>query len=173
VGRFFTIVFARAARGEVSELVSQPITKGLVDITVGVDEEGPAGQVSEHGAGLTRGHMQVKDASVIDVLPMRHEEHPEGSNGGLHDLNLSPDKSFLLRAGTEDDVAVWRRFRSRRIAANQVGAANCLSPRELSKSQEEENRPNGEFHLPPPGAFWRRRWGWSSGRTMDGGLIAA
>jgi hypothetical protein len=28
--------------------------------------------------------MQVKDASVIDVLPMRHEEDPEGKNGGLH-----------------------------------------------------------------------------------------
>ncbi|PYM05591.1 MAG: hypothetical protein DMF15_15405 [Verrucomicrobia bacterium] len=159
MGRLFSIVFARAARGEVSELVRQPITKGFVDIMVGVDEDGPTGQVSENGAGVTRGHMQVKDASVINVLPVRHEEDPEGKNGGLHDLNLSSDKSFLLRAGTEDDVAVWRRCRGGRITANQVGAAICLSPRELSKSQEEENRPNCEFHLPPPGAFWRRRWG--------------
>jgi hypothetical protein len=37
---------------------------------------------------------------------MRHEEDPEGKNGWLHDLNLSSDESFLLRAGTEDDVAV-------------------------------------------------------------------
>ena len=111
MGRFFRIAFARAARGEVSELVSQPITKGFVDITVGVDEDGAAGQMSEHGAGVTPGHMQVKDASVIDVLPMRQEEDPEGKNGRLHDLNLSSDKSFLLRAGTEDDVAVWRRCR--------------------------------------------------------------
>ena len=137
MGRFFSIVFARAARGEVSELVSQPITKGFFDITVGVDEDGPAGQVSEHGAGVTRGHMQVKDASVIDILPMWHEEDPEGKDGGLHDLNLSSDKSFLLRAGTEDDVAVWRRCRGRRITVDRVGAAICLSPREVSKSQEE------------------------------------
>jgi hypothetical protein len=66
MGSFFGILFFRTVGHQVSELVSQPITKGLVDITVGVDEDGPAGQVSEHGAGVPRGHMQVKD-----VLPMQ------------------------------------------------------------------------------------------------------
>jgi hypothetical protein len=120
--------------------------------------------VSEHGAGVTRGHMQVKDANVIDVLPMRHEEDPERKNGGLNDLNLSSDKSFLLRAGTEDDVAVWRRCRGGRITANQVGAAIGWSPGEPSQLR---------VSFVTSSAFWRRMWGWSSGRTMDGGLIAA
>jgi serine/threonine protein kinase len=41
-----------------------------------------------------------------------------------------------------------------------VGPNYLVSPRELSKSQEEENRPNCEFHLPPPGVVWRRTWDW-------------
>src|SRR5262249_45540185 len=142
----------------------------VIDITVGINEDGSAGQVGEQGACVTLGNVQAKDAGVVDELPVGHEEDSEREDGGLHNLKLGTDERLLLRGSSEDRIAVRGKCR-RRFAADQVGCPVCLSPRELSKSQEEENRSNCEVHWPPPGNCWRRRWGWSSGRTMDDCLI--
>ena len=47
--------------------MAQPV---LAHIAIVINKYGPAGQVGEHGAGVTRRHMQVKDSSVVDVLPV-------------------------------------------------------------------------------------------------------
>jgi hypothetical protein len=109
-GSFIGILFFRTVGHQVSELVSQPITKRCVDITVGVDEDGPAGQVSEHGAGVTGGHMKVKDASVVAV-PSRDRTQRTHRRAGASPTGTAfalQGDTAKARAAYEDFLTLWK-----------------------------------------------------------------
>jgi hypothetical protein len=89
-GSFVGVILVDAVCSQVSKFVRHPVAEPfLTHVAVGVYENGPAGQVSEHYAGESRGHMEAKESGGIKVFPVRHEENSQRKNLGLHDPNLS------------------------------------------------------------------------------------
>src|SRR6266481_3728835 len=139
-----------------------PVSEGIIaHVAVAVAEHASAGQVREHGAGISGGHMQTEDSGRVNVLPMEHEQDSQRKNRGLHDPNLSAYRYFLRGRGPQN------------CSADHLCASACLPPAGPRKSQQEQKCPNSELHLPPPSVCWRRTWGWLGGSSMDGGLIGA
>jgi len=59
----------------VPQLMRNPVSEGVVaHIAVAVDEHASAGQLREHGAGVSGWHVEAKYSGRVDVLPVRHEE---------------------------------------------------------------------------------------------------
>src|SRR6266849_639253 len=110
-GCFVSVTLAGAVGSQVSQLMRQPVSKGVIArVSVGVDEHASAGQVREHGAGVSGGHMEAEDSGRVNVLPVRHKENSQRINVRLHDPNLSSHQSFLFGRGSQDGVAVCGRF---------------------------------------------------------------
>ena len=136
-GSFVSVVLAGTVGSQVSEFMGHPVSEGVIaHVAVAVDEHASAGQVCEHGAGISSGHMQVEGPGRVQVLPMRHEQDSQRKNLGLHDLNLSAYQCFLFGRGSQDCVAVGGRFRCGCFFANLLGVPVCLSPADLRKSQQ-------------------------------------
>src|SRR6266576_852946 len=121
-----------------AEAMCYPVSEGVVThISFAVDEHAAAGQVREHGAGISGWHFEAKYSGRVDVLPVRHKENSQWIKDGLHDPNLSAYQGFLLGRTSEDCVAVCGRFRRGCFFADQLCVPVRLSPAELCKSQDE------------------------------------
>src|SRR3979409_2191243 len=137
-GGFVSGTLAGAVGSQVSEFMRYPVSEGVIAyISVAVDEHASAGQVREHSAGISSGHMEAKCSGCVNVLPVRHKENSQRISRGLHDPNLSSYQSFLFGRGSQDGVALCREFRRGCFCAVQLRASVCLSPGELRKSQQE------------------------------------
>src|SRR5882762_5438885 len=102
-GGFISSILAGAVGSQVSEFMRYPESEVVIaHIAVAVDEHASAGQVREHSAGISGGHMEAKCSGCVNVLPMRDKENSQRINVGLHDPNLSSYQSFLLGRGTQD-----------------------------------------------------------------------
>src|SRR6266481_2595451 len=102
----------------------QPVAEGVIaHISVAVNEDASAGQVREHGAGISGRHMKVKGFGHINILPVWYEQNSERKNLRLHDPNLSSYQSFLSGRGSEDCVAACGRVRCDCIFADHLCAA--------------------------------------------------
>src|SRR5258708_39175679 len=87
----------------------QPVAEGVIaHISVAINEDASAGQVREHGAGISGRHVKVKGFGRVNVPPVWHEQNSERKNLRLHDPNLSSYQSFLFGRGSEDWVAACR-----------------------------------------------------------------
>src|SRR5256885_10074800 len=83
-GGFVSGILAGAVGGQVSEFMRHPVSEGVIaHISVAVDEHASAGQVREHGAGVSGGYMEAKYSGRVHVLPVRHQEDPEWVNRGV------------------------------------------------------------------------------------------
>jgi hypothetical protein len=90
-GGFVSVTLPGAVRSQMSEFMRYPESEGVIaHIAVAVDEHASAGQVREHGAGISGGHMEAKGSGRVNVLPVRHKENSQRINVGLHDPNLTP-----------------------------------------------------------------------------------
>src|SRR6266446_1424167 len=79
---------AVAVGGQVSEFMRYPVSEGVIaQIAVAVDKHASAGQVREHSAGISGGHLEAKCSSCVNILPVRHKENSQRINVGLHDPN--------------------------------------------------------------------------------------
>ena len=136
-GGFVSSILAGAVGSQMSEFMCYPVSEGVVThISVAVDEHAAAGQVREHGAGISGWHFEAKYSGRVDVLPVRHKENSQWIKDGLHDPNLSAYQGFLLGRTSEDCVAVCGRFRCGCFLADQLCVPVRLSPAELCKSQD-------------------------------------
>src|SRR6202045_4922923 len=105
-GGFVSVVLAGAVGSQVSEFMRYPVSEGVIaHIAVAVNEHAAAGQVREHGAGISSGHMEAKYSGRVNVLPVWHKENSQRINIRLHGLNLSSYQSFLFGRGSDDRVA--------------------------------------------------------------------
>src|SRR6267143_4128443 len=137
-GGFVSGTLASAVGSQMSEFMCYPVSEGVIaHVAVAVDEHASAGQVGEHGAGISGWHLEAKCSGRVDVPPVRHKENSQRINAGLHDPNLSSYQSFLFGSGSQDRVAVCRKFRCSCFFANQLGVPICLSPAELRQSHHE------------------------------------
>src|SRR5437588_1247688 len=137
-GGFVSGILAGAVGGQVSEFMRHPVSEGVIaHIAVAVDEHASAGQVREHSAGISGWHVEAKCSGRVDVLPVRHKENSQRINLGLHDPYLSSYQSFLFGRGSQDCVAVCRKFTRGCFCADQLCASACLSPGELRYCQRE------------------------------------
>src|SRR5258708_14162370 len=110
-----------AVGSQVSELMRYPVSEGVIaDIAVAIDEHASAGQVREHSTGISGGHMEAKCSGRVNVLPVRHKENSQRINVGLHDPYLSSYQSFLFGRGSQDYIAICRKFRCGCFFANQL-----------------------------------------------------
>ena len=74
-GSFLCILFFRAVGRQVSEFMRYPVSEGVIaHVAVAVDKHASAGQVREHGAGISGGHMEAKGSGRVNVLPVWHEQ---------------------------------------------------------------------------------------------------
>src|SRR5437899_4658295 len=72
-GGFVSSILAGAVGSQMSEFMCYPVSEGVVThISVAVDEHAAAGQVREHGAGISGWHFEAKYSGRVDV---RSEEH--------------------------------------------------------------------------------------------------
>ena len=109
---FLCIRFFRAVGSQVSKFMRHPVSQGVIaHVAVAVDERASAGQMREHGAGISSGHVETKCSGRVNVLPVGHKENSQRKNVGLHDPNLSAYQSFLLGRSSQDCVAVCGSFR--------------------------------------------------------------
>jgi hypothetical protein len=84
------VTFTDAVRSQVSELMRHQVSETIIaHIAVAVDEHASAGQVREHGAGISGWHVEAKGSGRVNVPPVRHKENSQRINVGLHDPNLS------------------------------------------------------------------------------------
>src|SRR6266851_4110932 len=106
-GGFVSGILAGAVGSQMSEFMRYPVSEGVIaHIAVAVDEHASAGQVREHSAGVSGGHMKAKCSGRINVLPVRHKENSQRIDVRLHDPNLSLHQSFLFGRGSQECVAV-------------------------------------------------------------------
>src|SRR5437879_2322212 len=111
-----------------TEFMRHPVSEGVIaHISVAVDEYTSAGEVREHSASISSGHMEAKGSGRVNVLPMRHKENSQRINVGLHGAYLSSYQSFLFGRGSQDRVAACGRFRRACFCATQLGVPVCLS----------------------------------------------
>ncbi len=137
-GGLVCVTLGGAVGSQVSEFMRHPVSEGVIgDISVAVGEHASAGQVREHGTGISGWHFEAKYSCRVDVLPVRHKENSQRINDELHDPNLSAYQGFLLGRGSEDCVAVCGRFRYGCFFADQLCVPARLSPAELCKSKDE------------------------------------
>src|SRR5438445_2919061 len=107
MGGFDSGTLVDAVGSQMSEFMRYPESEGVIaHIPVAVDEHASAGQVREHSAGISCGHMQAKCSGRVYVLPVRHKENSQRINVRLHDPNLGAYQGFLFRRGSQDCVAV-------------------------------------------------------------------
>src|SRR6267378_4279756 len=96
-GGFVSGILAGAVGSQMSEFMRYPVSERVIaDIAVAVDEHTSAGQVREHSAGISSGHVEAKGSGRVNVLPVRHKENSQRINIGLHDPNLSSHQSLLF-----------------------------------------------------------------------------
>src|SRR5438445_9141713 len=137
-GGFVSVTLAGAVGSQVSEFMRYPVSEGVIaHISVAVDEHASAGQVREHGAGISGWHVEAKYSGRVDVLPVRHEENSQRINIRLHDPNLSSHQSLLFGRGSQDGVAVYGRFRRGHFRVDQLWIRACLSPGDLRYCRQE------------------------------------
>src|ERR1700686_950665 len=111
-GSFVSVTLADVVGSQVTEFMRHPVSEGIIaHISVPVDEHASAGQVREQFAGISGGHAQVESSGRVNVLPMRHKQNSQRINARLHYPNLSSYQSFLFGGGSQDRIAVCRRFR--------------------------------------------------------------
>src|SRR6267143_3200714 len=137
-GGLVSVTLAGAVGSQMSEFMRYPVSEGVIAyISVAVDEHASAGQVREHSAGISGGHMEVKDSGRVNVLPVRHKENSQRINVGLHGPNLSSHHSLLFGRGSQDGVAVYGRFRRGRFRVDQLCIRAWLSPGNLRYCHQE------------------------------------
>ncbi len=133
-GGFVSVTLAGAVGSQVPEFMGHPVSEGVIaHISVAVDEHASAGQVCEHGARISGGHMEAKGSGRVNVLPVGHKENSQRINVGLHDSNLSSYQGFLFGSGSQNGVTVGRGFRCGCFCADPA----CLSPGELRNCHQE------------------------------------
>jgi len=136
MGGFDSGTLVDAVGSQMSEFMRYPESEGVIaHIAVAVDEHASAGQVREHSAGISGGHMEAKGSGRVNVLPVRHKENSQRINVGLHDPNLSSHQSLLFGRGSQDGVAVYGRFG--RLRVDQLWVRACLSPGDLRYCHQE------------------------------------
>src|SRR2546425_47941 len=137
-GGFVSSILAGAVGSQMSEFMRYPVSEGVIaHIAVAVDEHASAGEVREHSAGISSGHMEAKGSGRVNVLPVRHKENSQRINVGLHDSNLTSHQSLLFGRGSQDGVAVYGRFRRGRFRVDQLWIRACLSPGDLRYCHQE------------------------------------
>src|SRR2546421_307571 len=135
---FLSGILAGAVGSQMSEFMRYPVSERVIThIAVAVDEHASAGQVREHGAGISSGHREAKYSRRVNVLPVRHKENSQRINVGLHDSNLSSHQSLLFGRGSQDGVAVYGRFRRGHFRVDQLWIRACLSPGDLRYCRQE------------------------------------
>ena len=135
-GGFVSVTLASAVGSQMSKFMRHPVSERVIaHIAVAVDKHASAGQVREHSAGISGGHMEAKGSGRVNVLPVRHKENSQRINVGLHDPNLSPQQSLLFERGSQDGVAVYGRFG--RFRVDQLWVRACLSPGDLRYCHQE------------------------------------
>src|SRR5882762_12010773 len=98
-----------------------PESEGVIaHISVAVDEHASTGQMREHSAGISGGHMEAKCSGRVNVLPVRHKENSQRINLGLHDPYLSAYQNFLSGRRSDDRVAVCGRLRRGCFCVDQL-----------------------------------------------------
>src|ERR1700692_1575306 len=106
-----------------------PVSEGVIaHIAVAVDEYAAAGQVREHGAGISSGHMELKNSGRFNILPVRHKDDSLRINVGLHYLNLSAYQFFLLRRGSQNRIAICGTSSYGCLCFHQLSVSVCVSP---------------------------------------------
>src|SRR5260370_28322673 len=131
-GSFVSGTFAGAVGGQVSQLVRHPVSEGVIaHVSVAVDEHASAGQVREHGAGVSGGHMEAEGFGRVNVLPVRHKQYRQRRNVRLHDPNLISYQGFLLWRGSQNCVAVCKRLGCGCFCIDHLRIPACLSPGKL------------------------------------------
>ena len=86
--RPFQRLLTYTVRSQVAEFVPHPIPEELFALNpVIVDEHGASRQVSEHEAGITGGHVEPQNSSIVEVLPVGNKDHAQRQNLRLHVLN--------------------------------------------------------------------------------------
>ena len=109
MGRSFGILFFGAVGRQVPEFVRHPVTQPVIaPTTVGIDVYAATGEVSEHLAGHTCGHMKAVNLGSVEELPVRHKDDATGKDFGLHDLNPGAQQCLLSRRGSLDRVGGGR-----------------------------------------------------------------
>jgi hypothetical protein len=117
-----------------AEFVRYPIPEELLALNpVIVDEHGARRQVSEHVAGVTGGHVDPKDSSIGDVLPIGNKDGAQEQNVGLHFLNQRSLQGFLGGCRANDSVV-----------------DRGLRAAESRNQYEDQKDPNASSDLPPP-----------------------
>src|SRR5205807_9263482 len=120
MGGFDSGTLVDAVGSQMSEFMRYPESEGVIaHIAVAVDEHASAGQVREHSAGISGWHAEAKYSRRVNVLPVPHKENSQRINVGLHDPNLSSYQSFLFGRGSQDCVAVCRKFRRGSFCVDQ------------------------------------------------------
>jgi hypothetical protein len=120
-GSLVSVTLAGAVASQVSKLMRHPISERVIaHITVRVDKDGSAGQVTEHGTGISGWDMEAKGSGRVYILPVRHKNDSQRENLGLHDSNLGAYQSFLLGRGSQDCVTDCGGIRSTCFFADQI-----------------------------------------------------
>src|SRR5260370_20863950 len=84
-GSFVSGTFAGAVGGQVSQLVRHPVSEGVIaHVSVALDEHASAGQVPEHGAGASGGHLEAGGFARLHVPPAPRYKDARRVNVRVH-----------------------------------------------------------------------------------------
>src|SRR5437870_6290633 len=114
-GGFVSSILAGAVGSQMSEFMCYPVSEGVVThISVAVDEHAAAGQVREHGAGISGWHFEAKYSGRVKVpagyaSAMRSEEHTSElqSRGHLVCRLLLEKKKIENNEVTREIMSLW------------------------------------------------------------------
>src|SRR2546430_12791847 len=97
-GGFVSSILAGAVGSQMSEFMRYPVSEGVIaHIAVAVDEHASAGEVREHSAGISGGHMETKGSGRVNVLPVRHKENSQRIRSEEHTSELQSQSNLVCR----------------------------------------------------------------------------